>query len=45
MLPYIPLIAVADAFNISWRTVGGIRFVKVGRLMLSFCLTRRYRPL
>lgn len=31
--------------NISIRKVGGLTFVKVGRLCFSFCLTREYRPL
>lgn len=31
-------------FNISTRKVGGIRFFKIGRLCLSFCITRAYRP-
>lgn len=29
--------------NISTRRVGGLRFVKVGRLCVSFCVTREYR--
>lgn len=31
--------------NISTRRVGGIRFLKVGRLCFSFCVTREYRNL
>lgn len=31
--------------NISTRRVGGLRFVKVGRLCFSFCITREYRRL
>jgi hypothetical protein len=31
--------------NISTRRVGGLRFLKVGRLCLSFCITAEYRPL
>jgi hypothetical protein len=38
-LPRVPL------FNLSTRRVGGIRFVKVGRLCFSLCITRAYRPL
>ena len=36
---------MAALFNISWRRVGGLRFVKIGRLCFSFCLTQEYRPL
>lgn len=31
--------------QISARHVGGIRFLKVGRLCVSFCVTRQARPL
>jgi hypothetical protein len=31
-------------FNISYRRVGGLRFLKLGRLTISWCLTRSYRP-
>jgi hypothetical protein len=31
--------------NISWRRVGGLRFLKLGRLTLMVCLSREYRPL
>jgi hypothetical protein len=37
--------ALASALNISTRRVGGLRFLKVGRLCVSFCVTREYRPL
>lgn len=33
------------AFNASSRKVGGIRFLKLGRLCFAFCVTREYRPL
>ena len=32
-------------FNFSTRRIGGIRFIKLGRLCFSFCLTREYKPL
>lgn len=32
-------------FNISTRKVGGLRFLKIGRLCLCFCVTRHYRPI
>lgn len=32
-------------FNFSTRRVGGIRFIKLGRLCFSFCLMRKYKPL
>jgi len=32
-------------FNFSTRKVGGLRFVKLGRLTFSFCVSRSYRPL
>lgn len=32
-------------FNICTRKVGGLRFIKIGRLCISFSITREYRPL
>lgn len=32
-------------FNISTRKVGGIRFVKIGKLCFSFCTTTEYKPI
>jgi hypothetical protein len=32
-------------WNISAKKVGGIRFIKVGRLCFSICVTRQYKPL
>lgn len=32
------------AFNVDWKKVGGIWFVKIGRLTFSFCVSRAYRP-
>jgi hypothetical protein len=31
--------------NVSTRKVGGLRFVKIGRLTMMFCVSRQYRPL
>jgi hypothetical protein len=31
--------------NFSTRRVGGLRFIKLGRLTFMFCLSREYRPL
>ena len=31
--------------NICTRKVGGIRFTKIGRLTLSFSISKEYRPL
>lgn len=31
---------MAAPCRLSWRKVGGIRFVRVGRLTLSFCVSR-----
>jgi hypothetical protein len=31
--------------NISFRRVGGMRFLKIGRLCVSWCVTGQYRPL
>lgn len=36
---------MADIFNISFRRVGGLRFLKIGRFCVSFCVTATYRPL
>ena len=32
-------------FNICTRKVGGIRFVKIGKLCFSFCITAKYKPI
>jgi hypothetical protein len=32
-------------FNFSTRKVGGLRFVKLGRLTLSFSVSREYKPM
>ena len=32
-------------FNISYRKVGGLRFLKVGRLTFMWCVSRQYKPL
>jgi hypothetical protein len=34
-----------DWFNISTRRVGGLRFLKIGRLTFMFCVSREYRRL
>jgi len=31
--------------NISTRQHGGLRFVKIGRFTIMFCMSREYRPL
>ena len=31
-------------FNVSSRKVGPVRFVKIGRLTISWCVGREYRP-
>lgn len=31
-------------FNVSFRRVGGLRFLKVGRLTVSWSVARAYRP-
>lgn len=31
--------------NISTRRVGGLRFIKIGRINIAFSLSREYRPL
>jgi hypothetical protein len=35
----------APVWQVSARKVGGLRFIKVGRLCLSLCVTRAYRSL
>jgi hypothetical protein len=32
-------------FNFSTRKVGGLRFIKFGRITFMFCLSKEYRPL
>jgi hypothetical protein len=36
---------VYSVINISYRKVGGLRFLKIGRLTLMFCVSKEYRPL
>ena len=31
--------------NVSYRKVGGLHFLKLGRLTFMFCLSKQYRPL
>jgi len=31
--------------NISYRKVGGISFLKLGRMTISWCVSKAYRPL
>ncbi len=31
--------------NLCHRKVGGITFIKIGRLCFAVCLTKEYRPL
>lgn len=31
--------------NFSTRRVGGLRFVKIGRITIMFCLSRQYKSL
>lgn len=38
-------LAGETVLNISTRKVGGLRFVKFGRLTVSFCISREYHPL
>ena len=32
-------------FNISTRKVGGIRFIKIGKLCFSYCVTTKFKPI
>jgi len=32
-------------FNVSTKKVGGIRFIKLGKLCLSFCVTEKFKPI
>jgi hypothetical protein len=32
-------------FNISTRKVGGLRFIKIGRLTFMWCVSRQYKSL
>lgn len=36
---------IQPAFNVSIRKVGGLRFVKVGRLTVSWSIAKTYKPL
>ena len=35
----------AKLLNVSTRKVGGLRFIKIGRFCVSFCVTQNYRSL
>lgn len=32
-------------WNISTKKVGGLRFIKLGRICFSFCVTKQYKPM
>jgi hypothetical protein len=32
-------------WRVCTKKVGGLRFVKIGRLCVSFCITKEYKPL
>lgn len=36
---------MAHMFNFSTRKVGGLRFIKIGRLTISFSVARTYKPM
>jgi hypothetical protein len=43
---YYAISSTAKALNVSTRKVGGLRFFKLGRITLSFSVSKRgYRPL
>lgn len=31
--------------NIDTRKIGGLRFIKIGKLCFSFCITNEFRPI
>lgn len=36
---------IAAPVNFSTRRVGGLRFIKLGRFCVSFCVSREYKSL
>jgi len=32
-------------FLIDTRKIGGLRFIKIGKLCFSFCVTKEFRPI
>jgi len=32
-------------FNVSTQKVGGIRFIKIGKLCFSYCVTAQYKAM
>lgn len=36
---------MSDLFNIDFRRVGAINFLKIGRLTLSWSVSRRFSPI
>jgi hypothetical protein len=39
------LLAGVTVLNISTRRIGGLRWIKFGRLTIALCVSREYRPL
>jgi hypothetical protein len=31
--------------NVSYRKVGGLRFLRIGRLTVSWCVSKAYKPI
>lgn len=36
---------IVDMFNVSYKKNGGMRFLKIGRLCVSWCVTKQFRPM
>ncbi len=45
VIPYTTPACFVPWLNVSTRRQGGLRFLKIGRVMLILCVTRHYRPL
>jgi hypothetical protein len=41
----VGLMAPVHFWNVSFRKVGGLHFLKIGRFCVSFCVTAEYRSL
>lgn len=39
------MFTLRQTLNVSTRKVGGLRFIKLGRITLMFCLSKEYKAL
>lgn len=42
---FLAMLTAFNAVQVDTRKVGGLRFIKIGRLTLSYSVARSYRPI